>query len=885
MARSGTTWGEPAAITGLDFAGIRKVCGTHRYYSGDDEGYVFILDSGSDNGIIKKYVIDTNTLTTVASTGITLTDDLIMTDMLVIGEGSNEEQPTSWNIWCSAYVDIEIGESLSPGGVLWHATTNDRNGVSTLAFTNRDPVDKSGASENGFGSKYRYQQYALVGGSCQLQSWGAWNWGSSSNHYTALYKRALTYHWEDDYVGILVRMKEITSQLSSYTDGANTWNNETNTYSCYAVNVEKYSHVFIEGENPEREMRHYGTLNWIGVKNTHAANTPINLHHVALDRKVAFNTQAWTGPTGVALDKVQKDLYISSDYSGVFDNGNTWIHVPLGNSMGVDEIMNEPGSVTNHNHGSNAVICDLDWRNKIDIAGDPTNYPLKGLVVTAGTGQKGLWVQGLNATSGEPLGTNYALWDGTNIEVTVGNGQGSTAGQVWNDKKLFYKYSMTYDGYQESPLSEETVTFADSGTYDTLDVTFTIQNTSEINRRVSHINLYRANGSGTGVDKPLGLYRLIESAAATKWANDSPSVLVFEDKSDKVTGSYESRSGISETMTNTTIKWGIGTVASGSLIVGDCGTDEFDDASTYLFKSRPGDYDKFNWALDYLRLPFRPVAIATFQGRVYCWSQDTMLRINPDQFYIEDEYEGFGCLNKRMVCVTEYGMFFGDKNNIYMHNGQAPSPIGTMIVKFEDEDAPSGKGYWVMANSYGDRMVMCLDARRGSIIIFCSNELLVDGQSQAYSYNIANQRWDVWKHTTLEDATTGQDGYIYHTDNQNLTAGSRLIRYLGNSLKRRNWKWHSKRIAAGYPSQEKIHKKIRVISDELAADIKDNLDLDYRMNGNKLTLQLDPSHADYEKVSNSNKKAQDIKFMLETQNNKDLTVRALGSIFRRRPTK
>ena len=128
---------------------------------------------------------------------------------------------------------------------------------------------------------------------------------------------------------------------------------------------------------------------------------------------------------------------------------------------------------------------------------------------------------------------------------------------------------------------------------------------------MSHINLYRANGSGTGVDKPLGLYRLIESAAATKWANDSPSVLVFEDKSDKVTGSYESRSGISETMTNTTIKWGIGTVASGSLIVGDCGTDEFDDASTYLFKSRPGDYDKFNWALDYLRLPFRPVAIAT----------------------------------------------------------------------------------------------------------------------------------------------------------------------------------------------------------------------------------------------------------------------------------
>jgi hypothetical protein len=637
-------------------------------------------------------------------------------------------------------------------------------------------------------------------------------------------------------------------------------------------------------------MRNHGTLNWIGVKNTHVNNTPTNLHHVALDHKVSFNSQTWSGPTGIALDKVNKDLYMTSDHAHPFSNGSKWIHIPIAGGTSVNtDFMVESGSsftpATANQTGSHAIVCDLDWRNIINISQDITEYPNKGLVLSSGQNQKGFWVQGLNATSGLPLGGLYSLWDGTNITLTIGNGQGDVSGQIWNTKKLFYKYSMTYDGYQESPLSEETIEFANSGTYETLDVTFTIQNTSEINRRVSHINLYRANGANTSSEKPLGLYRLVESLRATQWANTSPSVVVIEDKSDKVTGSYESRSGISETMLNTTIRWGIGTVASGSLIVGDCGTDEFNDASTYLFKSRPGDYDKFNWALDYLRLPFRPVAIATFQGRVYCWSQDTMLRINPDQFYIEDEFEGFGCLNKRMVVVTEYGMFFGDTNNIYMHNGQAPSPIGTSILKFDSEDAPSGKGYWDMARLYGDKMVMCFDSKRNSVVTFCSNEQNVDGMSQAYSYNITNTRWDIWGHTALKDATTGQDGYIYHTDNQTLTAGTRLIRYLGNTVQRRNWKWHSKRISAGYPSQEKIHKKIRVISDETKADINNNLDLYYRINGSKIQLELDQNQSDYEKVSSGQKKAQDIKIMLSTSNNKDLSVRAIGSIFRRRPTK
>ena len=151
--------------------------------------------------------------------------------------------------------------------------------------------------------------------------------------------------------------------------------------------------------------------------------------------------------------------------------------------------------------------------------------------------------------------------------------------------------------------------------------------------------------------------------------------------------------------------------------------------------------------------------------------------------------------------------------------------------------------------------------------------------------NIANTRWDIWSHTALQDATTGQDGYIYHTDSQTTTAGTRLIRYLGNTLTRRNWKWHSKRITAGYPSQDKIYKKIRIISDESKSDIRDNLDVDYRINGVKLQLELNAVLPDYEKVNKTQKKSKDIKIMLSTMNNKDLSIRAIGSIFRRGPVK
>ena len=422
---------------------------------------------------------------------------------------------------------------------------------------------------------------------------------------------------------------------------------------------------------------------------------------------------------------------------------------------------------------------------------------------------------------------------------------------------------------------------------DTLEevvVKIVIQRPSEVNSRVSHINLYRANGpeSDNDASKPLGLYRLIESKPSTAWANKYNSFAYITDTSDALTGSYESRSGISETNTNTTIRWGIGTVAAGCLIVGDCGTDEFSDASTYLFKSRPGDFDKFNWSMDYIRLPFKPLAIANFQGRVYCWSKDTMVRINPDQFYIEDTFDGFGCLNKKAVIVTEYGMFFADKNNIYMHNGQSPEPIGTPIIQFTDEDSPSGKGYIEIAAESADKVVMSFDAKRGAIVCFMNNDSSVDDASLAYVYNVPKGRWDIWSHTALNDAVTGNDGYIYQTDG---VLDSRLFKYMSYESKRRNWKWHSKRLDADQPSQDKIFKKLRIVSDSTNAEIDTNLDAYYRIAGNKSQLELDSAANDYEKISSADKKAKDVKLMLESKNNFDMIVNSVGAIFRRRPVK
>lgn len=929
-------WEDPVKIDGMHFGGIQKVSFGYKSYT--PAGYIWILDSGSDMGLLYKYDIEDETFQTISSSGIALDPGFKISDMICINQNGNEDgldysNIQGWDIWLSAYKKID-DDNYTPSvgrGILWQASTTNYDGVTSLSFTNRDPLQHTPDGSEDFGQWSRDRDYTRVttvdqgvhyNETCEGEDWTGWSGSAGENWYSQTYRRALSHHPHTDWVFHLARYRPINSDDTTTSAGKNSYNTEfveiTDTQPeiervsawCNLRHINKLKHVFVSTTADDGRYL-YGTALLAGVKNDYVPNETAlsdssSIHYIAMDKLECTLDKDWEGPSGMAFSPKTKRLYMTSSWGGPFYNGHKWVLIPIetdhddnsfeecGDWEVCDEIEYEE-SGNNSLNGNNwriwaeSIVYDVDRTDLLeDIANSTGNQPNYAMLIGAIQGQKVMNLIGFDG-SGDDLGrpvTSHRIYDATNFAMSLtGTYDDGDSTRVWSNKRLFYKISFTYDGYQESPLSEEVWELANNN--DTLEevvVKIVIQRPSEVNSRVSHINLYRANGpeSDNDASKPLGLYRLIESKPSTAWANRYNSFAYITDTSDALTGSYESRSGISETNTNTTIRWGIGTVAAGCLIVGDCGTDEFSDASTYLFKSRPGDFDKFNWSMDYIRLPFKPLAIANFQGRVYCWSKDTMVRINPDQFYIEDTFDGFGCLNKKAVIVTEYGMFFADKNNIYMHNGQSPEPIGTPIIQFTDEDSPSGKGYIEIAAESADKVVMSFDAKRGAVVCFMNNDSSVDDASLAYVYNVPKGRWDIWSHTALNDAVTGNDGYIYQTDG---VLDSRLFKYMSYESKRRNWKWHSKRLDADQPSQDKIFKKLRIVSDSTNAEIDTNLDAYYRIAGNKSQLELDSAANDYEKISSADKKAKDVKLMLESKNNFDMIVNSVGAIFRRRPVK
>ena len=105
-----------------------------------------------------------------------------------------------------------------------------------------------------------------------------------------------------------------------------------------------------------------------------------------------------------------------------------------------------------------------------------------------------------------------------------------------------------------------------------------------------------------------------------------------------------------------------------------------DDMSHVICMSKSNNFHIFDWANDMAILPNIPAAIAAFNGRIYVWDDVNTYRINPDTLFIEDTYEGVGCFGRNAFVVTEYGMCFADKNNIYLHSGGDPKAIGAPIL-------------------------------------------------------------------------------------------------------------------------------------------------------------------------------------------------------------
>jgi len=449
-----------------------------------------------------------------------------------------------------------------------------------------------------------------------------------------------------------------------------------------------------------------------------------------------------------------------------------------------------------------------------------------------------------------------------------------------NTTKVFYKMSYVYDGYQESPLSNVFLHNISAATK-RLRLNISIHNVSSLNARVSHLNVYSASSTNSQAQGPDGFYRLVTSLKVDSSFTSSTSdengsltpaygaIRTREYLDDgKATTSYEARTGISEAISNTIPNYQLSTSLNNQLFVARCSHEDIDDAGNYLFKSRPYNFDQFNWAQDFLILPTYPTAMTSFNGRIYVFDENNTYRIEPNNLYIEDVFEGAGCFSQRSVSVSDYGMCFADRNNIYLHDGKQANPISVPIY---GGGVGTGAAYsWSRVATDWDPIVRFYNKYKSFLIFFKYGSTY-----QIWSFNIIKQRWDRWDFGTVEGSSTitteptdvfvGRDGEI------NVSSGNKWYYLFSDISNRKDWDWESKKITLGQDTQVKRFNDFHVTGSP-SGSLGTNLYL--KVDGTGVT-----ESGSLNTFTISTKSGKYIRWYLEDQTGE---VDALGTVYRRK---
>tara|TARA_Y100001973_G_scaffold72156_1_gene105237 strand:+ start:1456 stop:6156 length:4701 start_codon:yes stop_codon:yes gene_type:complete len=404
---------------------------------------------------------------------------------------------------------------------------------------------------------------------------------------------------------------------------------------------------------------------------------------------------------------------------------------------------------------------------------------------------------------------------------------GSSSSEGFFDSTTDYKYkvSFIYDGYQESPLSIVSLDWnasmnseSDGQNYgnDSLKISIALR---DIPKRVTHLNVYRKDG--------LGEYRIVRSIgeADSEYSFDSEKdlhIFEFEDLGDSQE-SYESRTGISETNIKSMVNYALSAELNNQLFVAKCYIVETNfSAPTYMFKSKVGNYNQFDWTNDFLILPTIPTSMASFQGRIYVWDDNNTYKINPSTLSVEDIYEGIGCVGPEAISVTDYGMCFASRNNVYLHNGTQVQPIGDPILRSSKNPSWSHSYQSAVEQTInnGDDINVAFYPKRNCFLIFLSDYIATPDEygnvpgvvGRVWSYDVARKRWDRWDCPKVNSVVTSKYGEILLSGVPDTSNPDeyKIINYLKDEDNRRTWSWNSKDFVLGQATQDKIFRRIKV---------------------------------------------------------------------------
>lgn len=372
----------------------------------------------------------------------------------------------------------------------------------------------------------------------------------------------------------------------------------------------------------------------------------------------------------------------------------------------------------------------------------------------------------------------------------------------------FYRYSFIYDGFQESPLGANMNLYSTGKKVD-LSFCFTTDN---LPQRVTGLRIYRAQ-SASAADRSLaGFYHFVGEVDMTTQITETinagsypASHLSDSEHEDgeiqnsvsrnftlvdhgSAGASFDTLSGLFEGMTDSNVQYSLSTQLNSSLFMANCKHHSQTNAKNIIYKSIPFKPSLVNWALDYLKLPDIPTAIKAFNGRLYAFTESKTIKIEPNTFYIEDIFEGSGCLGPESVFVSDYGMGYCDNYNIYFTNGGPPQAVGDTILTSD-----AGIGYLDLLNTSTYTPRMSFDARTKSFVLFITT-------TKAWAYNISKQSWNLWEYDASNKAKSvfvGKKGEILAALNDN-----HLYDMFSNDT-RKAWTWVSKRLSMQHKTQNK----------------------------------------------------------------------------------
>jgi len=393
--------------------------------------------------------------------------------------------------------------------------------------------------------------------------------------------------------------------------------------------------------------------------------------------------------------------------------------------------------------------------------------------------------------------------DGTTVTEDIAFTSGTT---------VSYRMSLVYDGANESPLSSWKVNHTTSSAVDSITLTLTVGNhmINILNPRVSGVSLWRKHGLNAN-------YTLVKSVEFDDafWSRyqegDNELAYKYEiiDRGD-VNSSFEILSGLMEDATNQYVHYKISTILGGRLYAGNCWHPEMDDAETHLFRSEEAMYNTFNWADNNLNIKEVPIAMTTFAGRLFVWTKTRMHTIDPTSFTIIDTSEGISIFGQNSYVITEYGMFFADKNNIYVHDGSKVQPIAGPILH-NTSRLGEKLGYQGLAKQSLTNGITPTVFYHGPTTSLCVTLSDSSSSGKIYKFNLVNKRWDLINCPNPKSVTEGDDGDIlianeyllYNFMADESTEYTKDVRKL--------WRWDSKKFTMGMDTQDKVFRGINII--------------------------------------------------------------------------